>query len=691
MPGLESPMPSTASLQTSRALSAALLVGITAVYFVAGKVGLDFFGLLNPSASAVWPPTGVAIASLLLYGYRAAGAIFAGAFLVNYSTAGGALASLGIAAGNTLEGVAAAYLVTHFAHGPAAFERAADLAKYAGFAAGLSTAVSATIGVSILTAAGLAAPGTFGGVWLTWWLGDAGGALLVAPLILLWFRDRRFVYSAARGAELVLLFAAVMGVTALLFFQPDLERYPLAFLCMPLLVWAAFRFRARDVVTAAACMATIATWATVTDHGPFVMSTPNESLLVLQAFSAFFTLTALMMSALVQERRALLARERAALAEAEAALRSSDTFLAMLSHELRNPLSAIAAAGAALEQPGMAADWSVRAGQIIRRQTALLKRLIDDLLDVAKITRGKLGLVRRPLDLAEVVRSAVESLGDSGARIPSTDLQLERVCVDADPERLQQVVANLLGNAIKFTPSGGRVRVRTFAEGRDAVLSVEDSGAGIAPELLPRVFDLFQQGPQGRDRARGGLGLGLALVRRIVEMHGGSVEARSDGEGRGSVFTVRIPSTPGPAAAVPQAATLRPVAARRILLIEDNADARESLRMVLENAGHDIVEAANGETGVERAIASRPQLALVDIGLPGIDGFETARRIRAADPSIRLVALTGYGRDDDVAASRAAGFDAHVVKPVSVPELSALIEQLARPADTRGPSRARSS
>jgi signal transduction histidine kinase/ActR/RegA family two-component response regulator len=684
-------MPSTETPQTSRVRSAALLVAITAVYFVAGKVGLDFFGVLNPSASAVWPPTGVAIASMLLYGYRAAGAVFAGAFLVNYTTAGGVLTSLGIAAGNTLEGVVAAYLVTRFARGASAFERAVDLAKYAGLAAILSTAVSATIGAGILTLAGLAAPAAFVGVWLTWWLGDAGGAILVAPLILLWFRDRHFVFTAARGVELVLLFVAVMAVTALLFFQEQLGRYPLTFLCMPLLVWTAFRFRAREVVTAAACMSVIATWATVTDHGPFVMETPNESLLVLQVFTALLTLTALMMSALVQERRALLLRERAALAEAEAALRSSDAFLAMLSHELRNPLSAIAAAGAVLEQPGRAEDWNVRAGQIIRRQTALLKRLIDDLLDVAKITGGKLGLVRRPLDLADAVKSAVESLADSGAPLPSLDLQLGHVFVDADPERLQQVIANLLGNAIKFTPSAGHVRVRTLAEGRDAVLSVEDSGAGIALDLLPRVFDLFQQGPQGRDRARGGLGIGLALVRRIIEMHGGSVEARSDGEGRGSVFVVCLPSTSRPGVAVPQTATLRPPAARRILLIEDNADARESLRMVLENAGHDLFDAADGETGIERAIALRPHLALVDIGLPGIDGFEVASRIRAVDPSIRLVALTGYGRDDDLAASRAAGFDAHVVKPVSVPELSALIEELSLPAGARAPSRARSS
>ena len=671
-------MPSTETPQLAKSWSALLLVGIAAVYFVAGKVGLDFFGLLNPSASAVWPPTGVAIASLLLFGYRAAGAVFVGAFLVNYTTAGGMLASLGIAFGNTLEGVVAAYLVTRFAHGSAVFERARDLAKYAALAAVFSTALSATIGVSILLAAGLAAPGSFVGVWLTWWLGDAGGAILVAPLILLWFRDRRFVFSAARGAELVLLFVTVIGVTALLFFQAQLERYPLAFLCMPLLVWAAFRFRSRDVVTAAACMSTIATWATVTHHGSFVMSNPNESLIVLQAFTALFTLTALMMSTLVQERLALLERERAALAEAEAALRSSDTFLAMLSHELRNPLSAIAAAGSALEQQGMAPNWNVRAGQIIRRQTAVLKRLIDDLLDVAKITGGKLTLERRPLELANLVSTTVHSLVDFDRRKhPAIELQLDNVWVDGDAERLQQVVNNLISNAIKFTPSSGHVRVRTFAEGREAVLVVEDSGMGIAPDVLPRVFDLFQQGVQGRDRARGGLGVGLTIVRRIVEMHGGSIEARSEGEGRGSVLTARLPSAPVPGtAAMPRAVSERAAAAQRILLIEDNADARESLRMVLENAGHDLLEAVDGETGVERAISQRPRLALVDIGLPGIDGCEVAKRIRSVDPSIRLVALTGYGRDEDLAASRAAGFDAHLVKPVSVEQLGSLIKEL---------------
>jgi len=299
------------------------------------------------------------------------------------------------------------------------------------------------------------------------------------------------------------------------------------------------------------------------------------------------------------------------------------------------------------------------------------------LLDVAKITGGKLALVRRPVNLADLVASTVQSLADSDGRArASVDLRLSSVFVDGDPERLQQVIANLVGNAIKFTPPAGQVRVRTFAEGRDAVLTGEDSGAGIAPDVLPRVFDLFQQGVQGRDRARGGLGVGLTIVRRIVEMHGGAVEARSEGEGRGSVFTVRLPSTAQPAIPAPQTAAARRAVAQRILLIEDNADARESLRMVLENVGHDLLEAADGESGVERAISLRPRLALVDIGLPGIDGCEVAKRIRSVDPSIRLVALTGYGRDEDLAASRAAGFDAHLVKPVSVEQLGALIERL---------------
>ena len=662
----------------SRLASVALLIGVAAVYFVAGKVGLDFFGKLHPSASAVWPPTGVAIAGLLIFGYRVAGAVFVGAFFVNYATAGGVLTSLGIAAGNTLEGVVAAYLVVRFAHGAAAFERAIDLAKYAALAAGFSTALSATIGVGILSVRGprgaarsLARSGSPGGS------GTRPARFSSPRCSCCGIAIATLRRSPRDGAEASLLFATVIVVTALLFFQPPLTRYPLAFLCMPPLVWAAFRFRPREVDRGSGlhvCDSDLGD-----GYGQRSVRHGNAERIAARAAGVHRVDHAdgthdvgARAGAL-----ALLERERAALAEAEAALRSSDIFLATLSHELRNPLSAIGAAGAVLEERAVSAEAMRRVGEIIQRQTAHLKRLLADLLDVARITSGNMQLERRPLDLTDSVTAALQSLGHG---VPPIELDLSPVQVDADPDRLQQLIGNLLGNAIKFTPGTGHIRVRTFKEGHHAVLCVEDSGVGIPVDMLPRVFDLFYQ---GRARSGNGLGVGLAVVRRIAELHGGSVEARSRGEGLGSTFTVRLPvsvSLPPseplrvqpPAPAAPAASAAR----HRILLVEDNADVRESLRLVLESAGHELIEAADGESGVERAIALRPQLALIDIGLPGIDGCEVAKRIRAADTSIRLVALTGYGRDRDLAASRVAGFDAHLVKPVIVQRLGMLISEL---------------
>ena len=356
-------------MPVSRLQWTALLVGVTGVYYLAGSIGLAFFGLLHPSASAVWPPTGVAIAALLVYGNRIAPAVLVGAFLVNYTTAGSILASLGIAAGNTLEGMAAAYLVTRFAHGRDAFARALDICKFAALAAIVSTTLSATIGVGVLTLLDMADPRQFGAIWLTWWLGDAAGAMLVAPLLLMWHRDHSLRATPSRAAEALLMFGTVIGTTTLFFFDPLLGRYPLAFLCVPPLLWAAFRFRQREVATAVVAMSIVATWATAVGRGPFVLGSANESLLVLQSFTATIALTALIVGALVREGETLLQREQIALADAEAALRSRDVFIAMLSHELRNPLSAIAAASEVIQQGGQSTDVATRAATIIKRQT----------------------------------------------------------------------------------------------------------------------------------------------------------------------------------------------------------------------------------------------------------------------------------------------------------------------------------
>jgi CheY-like chemotaxis protein len=248
--------------------------------------------------------------------------------------------------------------------------------------------------------------------------------------------------------------------------------------------------------------------------------------------------------------------------------------------------------------------------------------------------------------------------------------------VDADPTRLEQVLGNLLANALKYTPPGGAVAVRVRAEQSSALLEVEDTGAGIAPELLGKVFELFVQGERTLDRAQGGLGIGLTLTRALVEMHGGTVEARSAGAGRGATFSIRLPRIPAPAAparaAAPAAAAHAP---RRILIVEDNDDAREMLRAQLERDGHEVHGAADGPAGLEVAEKVQPDVVLIDVGLPGLNGYEVARRIRAraAGRSVVLIALTGYGQAEDRRRALDAGFDAHVTKPVLPDELAELV------------------
>ena len=370
-----------------------------------------------------------------------------------------------------------------------------------------------------------------------------------------------------------------------------------------------------------------------------------------------------------------LTESRAARAHAEAASRAKDEFIALLSHELRNPLGAISAAISLLNQtePALGRGGSVRA--VIARQTEHLSRLIEDLLEVTRGTLGKVSLVRSQVDVAEVVRRCVATL-ESVARFERHPLtvEAESVWIVADATRVEQIVMNLLSNALKFTPSGGPIRVEARRENDEAVLRVADSGEGIAPEFLPLVFDLFAQGEKNLARPAGGLGVGLTLVKRLVELHGGRVEAASPGPGRGSVFTVRLPVLAGEP--TPQHAPEAPALGvkKRILIVEDDSDNREMMRILLELSGHEVHDAADGPSGVEMAARLEPEVVLIDIGLPGLDGYEVARRIRAKlRDRARLVALSGYGQREDRQRAFAAGFDDHLVKPADPERLASII------------------
>jgi len=831
-----------------------LVAGLAVLYVVAGKVGLHL-AVVHPSASAVWPPSGIALAGLLILGSRVWPVIFLGAFLVNVTTEGSLATSAGIAAGNTLEAVIGAYLVTRFANGKKALDRAPDIFTFVLLAAVCSTTVSAFVGVTSLSLAGYAPWANYGAIWLTWWLGDATGDLIVAPLLILWAEDRTFTAFGRRGIEAgLLLFSLVLVGLAVV---TDLPPYPaqgarLQFLCIPVLLWAAFRFGRRAVATGTVFLSAMAVAGALRGLRPTSGVTLNESLLLLQVFVAVMAVTTLSIATLVWERRriedalregearyrllaeagpqivfattaegrgtyrnrrwydytgltpeepwdsgwvsavhpddvepygaawqralqaqepferecrlrradgvyrwhlgrvvpwkqqsndraagwigtltdiddtkrleaererllagehearvqaeatsatlhrlqmvtdtvlphltsadllrALLARvrialesdtatvllldadgqylvpvasddrrepaadairiplgrgvagriaasdsgvlieelaavdgaslflpdrvrslvgaplkvdgrmigvihagamgarrftpedlrllglvahraglaierarlhdaERAARTDAEAASRAKDEFLAMLSHELHTPLSVILLWAKLLRAGRLDQPTASRALDIIEQNCLVQSQMIVDLLDVSRIIAGKLMLSLQPIDLAPVVDTAIESLSptaDAKGIAIVTRLDRGTGVIICDPQRLQQVIGNLLSNAVKFTPEGGRVDVALARVGEETHITVSDTGQGISREFLPRVFERFQQADHGLTRGHGGLGLGLAIVRHLVELHGGTVSASSEGEGKGATFTVRLPRT----------------------------------------------------------------------------------------------------------------------------------------------------
>jgi PAS domain S-box-containing protein len=367
--------------------------------------------------------------------------------------------------------------------------------------------------------------------------------------------------------------------------------------------------------------------------------------------------------------------ERAARLAADQANKAKDEFLAMLGHELRNPLAPIVTA---LQLVKLRTGRLSKEEQIIERQVNHMMRLVDDLLDIAQITQGKVVLRKQPLDVRELVAKAVEvasPLFEQRRHHFDVDAPGSPIPVEGDEARLTQVFANLLLNAAKYTEPGGHIRAQIELVDGDVRVSVHDDGKGIEPELLPRVFELFVQGQQRSDRASGGLGIGLALVRSLTALHGGRVSAHSDGVGCGSTFTVRLPVAHGDDAELDAHAArtgLRPCAnARRVLLVDDNEDALELLAAVLSGSGHDVQTATDPIAALDAAKRWVPDIAILDIGLPVMDGYALAAQLRAdlGDAAPRLIALTGYGQRNDRVRSEQAGFAAHLIKPIDAQRL----------------------
>jgi PAS domain S-box-containing protein len=966
-----------------------LVLVVAAGYFAAARLGLTM-AFVAEQVSPVWPPTGIALAAVLLLGYRVGPGIWLGAFAANLGAHEPLGTAAGIALGNTLEALVGAWLLRRVVGFRPALDRLRDVLGLLGLAGLGATTISATVGVASLCLGGVQPWSRYGELWWIWWLGDAIGVVVVTPVLLTWARApwRRWGTAPRLGAAGLL--AAVVVVCATVFagrLGREISEYPLQYVVFPFVIWAALGVGQAGTSAVTCIAAAIAIWGSINGLGPFARANPHESLVLLQLFLAVVASTGLVLAAVIHERRAaedrratdlaatralagaasldeaapriiraicesldwdfgalwtvdrdarvlrclvtwhrasepvarfdaatrgrtvergvglpgrvwasgapawipdaaadanfprapaaaaaglhgafgfpivldddtfgvmeffsrelqrpdpallesmraigsqigffidrrraegavrasearktaivnaaldaivlmdhegritefnpgaerifghrradvigrgladlviparlrdehrrglarhlatgegpmigqrietialradgtefpvelaisvvlaegrpvytgyvrdigerkraedereeLLARERQARAQAEAANRAKDQFLAMLGHELRNPLGAIASAASVLNLTDRD-PRTAQPRQIIARQVGHLARLVDDLLDVARLTSGRVELRWQAVDLGKLVdECAAAVLARARGSGPRFSVSTVPAVVDADPVRLEQVATNLLDNAVKYTPPTGQITVTVTTEDDRGVLRVRDTGVGIAPELLPRVFDLFVQADRSLDRSKGGLGLGLTLVQRLVSLHGGRVSAHSEGAGRGSEFVVELPLRQAPAE--PRSAEgPAAVGRRRILIVEDHEDARESLRLLLAEDGHEVAVARDGQDGLDQLRRWRPEIALVDIGLPGLDGYGLAAAARS-DPEIRdlfLVAVTGYGQPEDRRLALDAGFDEHIVKPVT-PE--ALLRVLTR-VDVRGAS-----
>ena len=837
---------------------------VAAVYFVAAKIGLSL-AFANVSVSPVWPPTGVAIAALLCFGYRASPGVLIGALLGNYILTDVPLVpSTAIAIGNVLEAVTAVYLLRQFTEARNPFNRAFDVLKFVIFAAVISTTIAATIGNLTLSIAGHEHWQDFSHLWLTWWSGDAVGALMATPLILSWIERPIERWRAMRWLEFVMLMV-LMFLLSLTIYTDLLHRAagirPWGHITIPLLVWAAFRFGPRGVATSLVPFAAISIWGTVHGYGGFAIYPRNEGLLFLQAYVADLSITSLALAAIVTERKVAgrhlagslsvtrilaeapalddaiplivnricktfewrlgamwrldeaanvlrciklwpshadseefehitkettftrgvglpgriwanlrpawipdvtadsnfpradaaaaaglhaafgfpimsgerflgvleffsheirepdsallatfsgigsqigqflerktvederessLAREQFARNEAENANRLKDEFLATLSHELRTPLTAMLGWLSMLRGGKLDDETASHALETVERNAKIQAQLIEDLVDVSRIAGGKVQLEVQPVDLIDLITAAVDVVRPAAN---ARGVHLEVVAdsaiapVAGDPSRLQQIIWNLLSNAVKFTERDGHVYVTLRSIGSLAEIEVRDTGVGISPEFLPSVFEKFRQAESPVTRSHRGLGLGLAIVRHLTELHGGNVFVASDGDGKGATFRIRIPlatdhhALKSPGIERAKAITSpQPLKGLRVLLVEDEKDARELLALTLRVSGANVDAVESVQEALTTLQSSRPDVLLSDIGLPYESGYDLIRQIRAMASDLSetpAVALTAFATDKDRQLALSAGFQIHLAKPVDAGALVDAIE-----------------
>jgi len=690
------------------------ILGLAAVYFCTAKLGLAM-AFDAAQVTVVWPPTGIALTAILLLGYRAWPGILLGAFLANVTTHEPITTALGIGLGNTLEAVAGAWLLQR-AGFDTSLRRVRDVLCLFIYSALLSTMVSATIGVTSLCLGYVQPWDLYGKLWWEWWLGDATGSLMCASLLLVWCSGRTFNWSAAQIKEASILMAGLILVSVailspLLNTENSVMTYK--FIIFPFIVWAALRFGQRGTTATIIVASAIAIGGILQHVGVSSIALVNHDLVVLQFFMIIMTATGLLLAAAVAEREEIAK-------ELRIANHRKDNFLALLSHELRNPLAPIISAAHTLQLPTIGAERRREAQDIIIRHADHMTHLVDDLLDVSRISHGKIELRKQHVSLAKAIADAVETVKPSiDAHGHTLTLQLppKPIWLNADPTRIAQIFANLLGNATKYTPPGGQIWLGTEADENTVTVRVRDTGIGIAKNMVNLIFEPFMQVDSSIERSHGGLGIGLALVRKLVGLHEGSVQVISEGVGRGSEFIIRLPrilhddsvkiisETAPPKSELPTkkpqvirpeiqvvrpeiSAPVAPIAQNnttksslRVLVVDDNEILAKTFSWMLEILGHEVRFAHDAETALATALEFLPDVLMLDIGLPKVNGYELCQTLRA-QPALKhslFIAQTGWGQSEHRARSKAAGFDYHLVKPVDISVLEQLFSSLHIP------------
>lgn len=670
-----------------RSSSRLLLISIgTLVYFIGGKFGL-MLASLHASASPVWPCAGIALAAILVLEYRVWPAIFVGAFLVNLTNVGDVATSLVIASGNTLEALVGAWLVIRFARGKHFCDRPQYVFKFA-LVAAISTVISPSFGVTSLAFAGFADWTHYGAIWLTWWLGDATGDLVFTPLFVLWTVGLQRAWTRKEATEVGVLFLLLVVLSSVVFggwLQISSRNYPITFICGPIVIWTAFRFRPLETATGIFILSVIAVWGTLHGFGPFVRETENESLIALQLWIAVLTITAMALSAGMAERRRVEEALQQQKSIVEAANRTKDHFLAMLSHELRTPLTPVISALESLEtEPTQSGDTKASLA-MIRRNIELETQLIDDLLDFTRITKDKMQLRFTPIDAHQAVSNVVE-ICRAEARAKKLhvhlNLQAKSCILTADAAKFQQIIWNLLKNAIKFTPEGGDITISSDNPTETILnITVRDTGIGMEPEAIQRIFDPFEQGNRSFEHRFGGLGLGLAISKSLAQAHGGTLTAQSDGLNRGSTFTLSMQALlQSEAAAVASKAitdSLRQPL--KILLVDDHHDTCAALEKLLARRGHLVAVTHDVRSAMEAAVRNKFDLLISDIALPDGTGMDLMMQLRAI-ADVPGIAISGFGNNGDIERSLQAGFSEHLIKPIKLDKLETAIERAIAPS-----------